>query len=212
MLSTRFILAAAALAIVAPVIAQTSSPAPSPAGPPGAPDASRVVAGSYKVDVNHTQVVWTVNHLGITPLTGAFGASGGTLELDPAKPAATKVNVTFNIADIVTTSKGFTEHLLGTDLFDLAKFTSASFTSTAVVADGTSARVSGNLTIRGITKPVTLEMKFYGAGNNPMSKKLQVGFAGTTTIQRSDFGLGYSAPRVGDAVKLSLVGAFEKIG
>ena len=118
MLSTRFIIAAATLAIVAPVIAQTSSPAPTPAGPPGAPDASRVAAGSYKVDVNHTQVVWTVNHLGITPLTGAFGASGGTLELDPAKPAATKVNVTFNIADIVTTSKGFTEHLLKPDLFD----------------------------------------------------------------------------------------------
>ncbi|WP_293882079.1 YceI family protein [Sphingomonas sp.] len=212
MLSTRLILAAATLSIVVPVIAQTSTPAPAPAGPPGAPDASRVVAGSYKVDVNHTQVVWTLDHLGITPLTGAFGASSGTLEIDPSKLSAAKVNVTFNIADIATTSKGFTEHLLKADLFDVAKFTNASFTSTAVVTNGTSARVSGNLTIKGITKPVTLDMKFYGAGANPLSKKLQVGFSGTATIQRSDFGLGYSVPRVGDAVMLSLVGAFEKIG
>ena len=197
-----------AIAAVVPVLAQTAAPS----GVPGAADTSRIVAGSYKVDPNHTQVVWTVDHLGITPLTGAFGASGGTLDMDPASPAAAKVSVTFNIADIATTSKGFTDHLLHGELFDVAKFATASFTSTSVAVTGTSVQVTGNLTIKGITRPVTLDMKFYGAGTNPMSKKLQIGFAGTTTIKRSEFGLGYAVPRVGDSVGLQIVGAFEKIG
>src|SRR5690606_11025540 len=76
---------------------------------PGAPDRSRVPAGSYRVDVDHTFVLWTVNHMGITPLSGAIAASGGALELDPSDPNAAKVSVTFNIADMTTTVPAFTE-------------------------------------------------------------------------------------------------------
>jgi polyisoprenoid-binding protein YceI len=178
----------------------------------GAPDVKRVVAGSYKVDPNHTQVVWTVDHMGVTPLSGAFGASGGTLDIDPAKPAAAKLNVTFNIAELSSTSTGFTKHLLSADLFDVAKNSNASFTSTSVQVSGTSAKIVGNLTIKGITKPVTLDAKFFGAGANPMSKKLNIGFSANAKIKRSDFGLGYGVPMVGDQVDLKIAGAFERVG
>lgn len=191
--------AAAAIALAAvPTIAQM----------PGAADASRVTAGTYKIDNNHTQVVWTVNHLGITPLTGAFGSSGGTLVLDPAKPAAAKVDVTFNIAEMSTTSAAFTKHLSGTDFFDVAKFPTASFTSTAVQVSGETARITGNLTIKGVTKPVTLDAKFFGAGTNPMSKKVNLGFTAKASIKRSDFGLGYAVPAIADEIDLMIHAAF----
>lgn len=196
-------IAAAALAAPLSVTAQ---------GVPGAADASRVAAGTYKVDTNHTQVFWTVNHMGITPLTGAFPASGGTLQLDPAKPAAAKLNVTFNVADTSTTVMHLTQHMLTAEMFDAAKFPTASFTSTAVQANGTRARITGNLTIKGITKPVTLDAQFNGAGTNPMSKKLNIGFTATARVKRSDFGLGYAAPVVSDDVDLHITGAFEQVG
>lgn len=185
---------------------------PAVAQMPGAPDAARVVAGTYTVDPNHTQVLWTVDHMGISPLSGAFGASGGALEIDPARPSAAKVNVTFNVAEMSTTAPAFTKHLSSADFFEVAKFPTATFTSTAVQANGDSAKITGNLTIKGITKPVTLDAKFFGAGENPMNKKLNVGFSARTSIRRSDFGLGYAVPVVADQVDLRIVGAFERAG
>lgn len=177
---------------------------------PGAPQVDRIVAGSYKVDVNHTQVLWSVDHLGFSPLYGAFGASGGTLELDPARSAAAKVSVTFNIAEVSTTSAGFTKHLLSGDFFDAASHPTATFISTAVQVKGDGASITGNLTIKGITRPVTLDAKLFGAGTNPMSKKQTVGFTAGTTIKRSDFGLGYAVPLVSDETRLKITAAFER--
>lgn len=191
--------AVAALALTAPAFAQT----------PGAPDAARVVAGAYKVDPAHTQVIWTVDHLGISSLSGLFGATGGTLTLDPKKPNDAKLTVTFDTSAITVTSPAFAHHLSTPDLFDTAKFPTATFTSTAVVASGDTAKIIGNLTIKGITKPITISAKFHGAGANPMTKKLNIGFHGTATIKRSDFGLGLFAPAVSDDVKLGIHVAFE---
>ena len=202
---TRIALVAATVAVAVPALSQAIDM-------PGSPDPARVSAGVYKVDAAHTQVLWTVDHLGITPLSGGFGASGGSLQIDPAKPAGAKVTVTFNIADMSTTAAPFTRHLLSPDLFDAAKYPTASFSSTAVVASGPRAKVTGNLTLRGVTKPVVLDMRFYGAGINPRSKKLGMGFSGTAMIKRSDFGLSYGLPNVGDEVKLQIVGAFDKVG
>lgn len=198
------IVLAAALAAALPAIAQAPTP--------GAPDATRVLAGRYKVDTNHTQVVFSVDHMGISPLSGAIGASGGFLDLDPARPSTAKVTVTFDVAAMSTTVPNFTKHLLSADFFDVAKFPTATFTSTAVQASGDGAKITGNLTIKGITKPVTLDAKFYGAGVNPMGKKLNVGFTATTSIKRSDFGLGYALPVVPDPVELRIAAAFERVG
>ncbi len=197
----------AAVALAVPAIAQVAMPG---SALPGVPEAKRVVAGAYKVDANHTQVVWTLNHMGITPLSGDFAASGGSLDLDPAKPDAAKVSVDFNLATMTTLVPAFTTHLLSADILDAAKYPTANFTSTSVVVSGASAKITGNLTFHGVTKPVVLDAKFYGAGDNPRSKKLNVGFSATTMIKRSDFGIMYS-PQVGNEVELEIYAAFEKL-
>ena len=99
---------------------------------------------------------------------------------------------------------------LKADFFDVAKFPTAKFVSTSVKAEGTGATITGNLTIKGITKPVTLDAEFYGAGTNPMNKQENVGFVATGSIKRSDFGLGYAVPVVGDAVELKIIAGFQK--
>jgi len=196
--------AAAALAASIPAFAQMTIP--------GAPDAARVLAGTYRADTNHTQVVWAVNHFGISPLSGAFGASGGTLEFNPARPSAARVTVTFNVADMSTTVPAFTTHLSSADFFDVARFPTATFTSTSVRVNGNRARITGNLTLKGITRPVTLDARFFGAGEHPTTRKLNIGFSATTSINRSDFGLGYGLPLVPNQVDLRIAAAFERVG
>ncbi|WP_267351753.1 YceI family protein [Sphingomonas sp. GM_Shp_2] len=197
----RLILAAALAASLAstPAIAQTL---------PGAPVASRVTAGTYPVDAAHTQVTWQVNHMGFTMLEGQFGASDGTLTIDPARPAATTVDVTFKIDDLSVTSAAFAKHLKSADFFDVANHPTARFVSTSVKPSGNTAVITGNLTIKGITKPVTLNATFIGAGANPMSKKLNIGFRATGSIKRSDYGLGMAVPVVSDKVDLTINAAF----
>lgn len=197
----RLILAAALAASLAstPAIAQSL---------PGAPVASRVTAGTYPVDAAHTQVTWQVNHMGFTMLEGQFGASDGTLTIDPARPAATTVDVTFKIDDLSVTSAAFAKHLKSADFFDVANHPAARFVSTSVKPSGNTAVITGNLTIKGITKPVTLNATFIGAGANPMSKKLNIGFRATGSIKRSDFGLGMAVPVVSDKVDLTINAAF----
>ncbi|SFP49319.1 YceI family protein [Sphingomonas rubra] len=196
----RPILATALLVLAAPVLAQGALP--------GAPQASRIAAGTYPVDPAHTQVTWQVNHMGFSMLQGQFGASAGQITIDPAKPNATKVEVTFQTDQLTTTAPRFTDHLKSKDFFDVANHPTARFVSTAVRATGDKATITGNLTIKGITKPVTLQATFVGAGANPMNKKLNFGFRATGTINRSDFGLGMATPVVSDKVDLTINAAF----
>ncbi len=191
--------------LAAPLAAQNP-----PAQAPGAPDPARVKAGSYTVDGAHTQVVWTVNHFGINAYNGIFGDVSGTLTLDPARPAASKLSVTIPIAKVATTSEGLNKHLMTGDFFEVEKYPTATFVSTRIEPQGTRARITGNLTLRGVTKPVTLDARFIGAGDNPMNKKATIGFEATTTINRSDFGIAYGIPMVADRVDLRITAAFER--
>jgi polyisoprenoid-binding protein YceI len=195
-----------AAAAAGPALAQA------PAAAPGTRDLSRVTAGTYKVDPAHTQVLWEVDHLGISPLHGAFGNPSGTLTLDPRNPSAAKLSLTLPLTGLMVTSSDFLKHLNSADFFDVAKHPTATFTSTSVRLDDDpgEATVTGNLTIKGITRPVTLDVDFYGAGENSMSKKLNIGFTAETKIRRSDFGLGMAVPAVSDEVDLEIVAAFEK--
>jgi len=194
------LLAVAAVPAAVPAIAQT--------GLPGTPNKAAVVAGTYAVDPAHTQVTWTLNHMGFSMLSGQFGAQGGTLTLDPANPSAAKLDVTFAVDQLSVTAAPFANHLKSKDFFDAATYPTARFVSTAVKVSGNSATITGNLTIKNVTKPVTIAATFVGAGTNPMSKKLNFGFRGTTTIKRSDFGLGYATPVVADTVDLAINAAF----
>ncbi|SFR78926.1 YceI family protein [Sphingomonas jatrophae] len=201
----RLVLAATLLALAAPVLAQA------PTSPPGAPDAKRVTAGTYTVDSGHTQILFTVNHLGFNSYWGIFGGATGTLVLDPAKPNAASVEITVPMDGIATTSDKLTGHLKTPDFFDAAKFPTATFKSTRVTVSGTTAKIAGNLTLKGVTRPVVLDAKFTGAGNGMMPPKaLNVGFEATTSIKRSDFGVSYGVGLVSDVVPLKITVAFEK--
>lgn len=206
--------AAIALAIVAvpTVIAQA------PTGIPGAPDKARVTAGAYAADPNHTLVVWEVEHFGFSRYSGIFGDVSGTLAIDPANPAAAKLDVTIPVGKVITANAGLTAHLLRAgkdggkpDFFGPAP-ADAKFVSTKVLLGkgGDKATVTGNLTLNGVTKPVTLNAEFHGAGENPFNKKPTIGFEATGTIKRSDFGVLYGIPVVSDEVALKIHAAFEK--
>ncbi len=178
---------------------------------PGRADPRLVTAGTYKVDTNHTQVTWSVNHLGFSMLAGQFGASGGQAVIDPARPSAAKVDVTFDVRELSVTSAPFATHLKSKDFFDVAAHPTARFVSRSVAVRGDRAVVTGDLTIKGITRPVTLNATFVGAGPNPRSKKTNFGFRATGVINRSDFGLGMAAPAVSDRVDLQINAAFEAV-
>jgi polyisoprenoid-binding protein YceI len=189
-------------------------------GPPQVPgqvDVSRVAAGTYQVDPGHTLVGWRANHFGFNDYFGIFGNPTGTLEIDPANPAAAKLDVTLPIASVITASEGLTDHLTragrdgaAPDFFgpDPAP---ARFVSTSVEPTGDlTANITGDLTMNGVTKPVVIAAEFTGAGANPMSQVQTIGFEGTTTIKRTDFGIKAFVPMVSDEVELDISAAFEK--
>ncbi len=201
------ILAIALSACVAAGVAVEAQNAPAASS---APDPAKVTGGTYAVDPNHTQVLFGFNHMGFTHNMGIFARPTGSLVLDPKSPAQAKVEVTFPVDSIATGVPKFNDHLMSPDFFDAAKFPTATFKSKSVAVDGRSADIVGDLTIKGVTKEVTLDANLVGVGPNPMSKKETVGFSATTTIKRSDFGLGMGIPMVGDAVELKIAAAFEK--
>jgi polyisoprenoid-binding protein YceI len=209
----RIALTALALVGATAAIAQQAAPPK-----PGSANPAAVTAGTYTADPAHTLVTWTVDHLGFTPYTGIFGDVSGTLTLDPKNPNAAKVDVTIPVSKVITASSGLTAHLLRAgkdgakaDFFG-ANPADARFVSTRVVARGQTATVTGNLTLNGVTKPVTLQARFYGAGKAPamMGGKDNVGFQATGTIKRSEFGVAYGIPMVSDEVKLDIAAGFQK--
>ncbi|WP_285710277.1 YceI family protein [Erythrobacter oryzae] len=206
-------LALAAVGLTAFAPALTAQGAPQV---PGAKDPARVTAGSYAADPNHSLIGWEVNHFGFNDYYGLFGDVAGNLTIDPANPNAAKVDVTIPVTNVTTASKGLTDHLLRPgkdggkpDFFGPAP-APARFVSTSVKADGMKATITGDLTLNGITKPVTFEAEFTGAGNNPFSKKATIGFEAETEIKRSDFGIDAYIPFVSDEVELDISVAFEK--
>ena len=202
-------LLAAALAFAAlPVIAQT----PSGMGRPmlhGNTD-TPVAPGRYGIEPAHTQVTFAVAHLGISPYAGTFSEASGTLDIDPAHPDAAKVSISIPIASVMTTSAKLTDELKGGDWFDAAKFPTATFVSSKVTPMGQTAAIDGMLTLHGVTKPVTIYAKLFGAGVNPMDKSVSVGFVARAGIKRSDFGVSKYIPLVSDEVELVINAAFEK--
>lgn len=203
-------IAAVAAALAVPSIAQIATPTPTRAIAV-APDLSKVTAGTYAVDTHHTQVGWDVSHLGFNDYYGIFGGATGRLMIDPADPTGASVSIDIPIAAVATTRQALTDHLMKADFFDVANHPVATFRSTAVTVDGTRAKIAGNLTLRGVTKPIVLDARIVGAGANPVNKKSTIGFEATAVVKRSDFGIMYGLPAIGEMVELRISAAFEKV-
>ncbi len=193
--------AAEATAQPAPVAADTAAPAATEAA--AAPIAA--ASGTYKIDPNHTNVLVTWSHFGLSNPSINFGDADGAIVYNADDAAASSVEVTLPVSGISALAADFHDHLSSADWFDAAKFPTATFKSSSVQVAGTNKfTVAGDLTVKGVTKPVTLDVTLNGAGEHPMRKVPAVGFDATTTLKRSDFGLGGFAPAVSDEVKVHI--------
>ncbi|MBN8798533.1 MAG: polyisoprenoid-binding protein [Stenotrophomonas nitritireducens] len=164
-----------------------------------------VASGTYKLDPSHTDVLVQWSHMGFSNPSAHFGQADGTLVYDAADVTKSSVEVTLPLSGLNSFTAKFDEHLKSADFFDAAKFPTATFKSTKVEAAGANKlTVTGDLTVKGTTKPVTLDVTINGAGEHPMMKVPSVGFDATTTLKRSDFGVGAYAPAVSDEVKVRI--------
>jgi polyisoprenoid-binding protein YceI len=159
------------------------------AAPGSSPTSLNVPAATYAIYPNHTHVIFAIRHMGLSTFHGTFGHIGGTLNFDPAQPEKSVLNVQIDMSDIQTTVDELNNTLK--DVFKVAKYPTATFVSTQIVKTGANTgTVTGNLTLAGVTKPVTLNVTFNGGRNVPMPfQPYRIGFDATGTIKRSDFGL-----------------------
>ena len=183
--------------------AATEAPAAAPAEP--AVEAIKGQSGTYALDPTHTDVLVEWTHFGFSKPSAHFGITEGKLVYDADDVSKSSVEVTIPVTAIDTFVPKLDEHLKGADFFDAGKFPTATFKSTSVAAAGTNKlTVTGDLTVKGITKPVTLDVTLNGAGEHPMAKKQAIGFSATGTLKRTDFGVGAYAPNVSDDVQLRI--------
>lgn len=182
----RFVLFAGLLAMAAPLaLAQPST---------------------WVSDTAHSEVDFSVTHLSISKVNGRFGKVQATLVYDAANIAKSSVKATIDVSTVKTGEDGRDNHLKTADFFDTANFPTATFVSTSVSKSGNNLIVNGNLTLHGVTKPVTLTVEGPAGPVEGMDHKQHAGFSATTSISRTAFGIGskFPAAMVGDDVKLTI--------
>lgn len=174
-------------------------------------DPAAVEAGTFSVEPAHTRVLFAVSHMGFSTWYGNFSDASGTLTLDPKAVGKSTVEIKVPVASVTTTNAKLDGELKGDQWLDAGKFPDMTFKSEKVVPTGKDkAKVEGQLTLHGVTKPVTLDVTFNGAGVNVMDKKYTVGFEAKGKIKRSDFGVKTYVPLIGDEVDLIISAAFER--
>jgi len=196
-------IAAALIALLATAGAAFAAPSNDPKQAP---------TGSYAMDPRHTLVVFAIPHLGITDYYGRFDKVTGNLSFNSGAPEKSTVNVTIDMTSVDMPSKELINELSGTSVFDSAKFPTATFKSTAITRTGpNTGTITGDLTLHGVTKSVTLDTTFGGLTSDPFNGKDDVGFHATTTVKRTDFGLTGMVWEsvVGDDVKLTIEAMFQ---
>ena len=168
--------------------------------------AAPLYATTYTIEADYTQAVFRWSHLGFSNPAAQFSQGQGTLEFDPANPTRASVNVTIPLSSLNTGVPALDEHLRSEDFFEVARFPTATFRSTKVEQGSGNDRlkVTGELNLHGVTKPVTLDVTVLKIGSNPRTQLPTVGFEATTTLKRSDFGLGAFVPQVSDEIRLQL--------
>lgn len=158
---------------------------------------------NYTLDKPHTQIIFMSSHLGFSRSIGKFTDYSGSFVFDRGEPDKSHVEVTIQTASLDLSDAKWNEHLKGADFFDVAAFPQMTFKSTGIkVLSETSADITGDLTIRGITKPVTLHTIYNKSDRHPFSGKYVSGFSAVTKLKRSDFGMTYGLPVLSDDVDI----------
>ena len=159
----------------------------------------------YKIDPTHTATVFSWDHFGFATPSGNFRDVQGIISIDDKNPSKSSVNVTIPVSSINTNVVALDEHLLSDDFFESKKYPTITFKSTKVEkVSGNKYKISGNLTIKNITKPVVLDTVLNKKAAHPTTKLATVGFNATTSFNRSAFDVGGYVPHVGDKIKVNI--------
>lgn len=162
-------------------------------------------SADFNFDRGHSQIRFGWDYQGLVILSAGFSDFEGDIKFDPADIAASSVNVTINSESIQTGNEEFNGHLKSDEFFDVAKHPTIAFVSKQVVQTGPeSAKIMGDLTIKGITKPVILDATMNYSGPHPSKEYPTAGFSVSTEVLRSDFGLGAYGPAISDSVRISI--------
>jgi len=160
-------------------------------------------AADYTIDPSHTHVLFLVDHLGFSKMIGLFKDTSGSFSFDPANVGASKLKVSIKTASLETQFAPRDNDLKGADWFNTTEFPDMTFVGTGFAKTGDkTGTISGDLTLLGTTKPLTLNVTFNKAGVRASDKKEAAGFSATATLKRSDFGLKTFVPYIGDEVSL----------
>jgi len=155
----------------------------------------------YKIDPTHTATVFSWNHFGFSTPSANFSDIQGVIKVDNAKPANSSVNVTIPLSSVNTNVPALDKEFQQEAWFNAAKYPNITFKSTKVeTKDKKHFKITGDLTVKGVTKPVVLDAVLNKQGEHPMAKVPAIGFNATTSFNRSDFGLGNYVPNVGDKI------------
>lgn len=170
------------------------------------PFAPRVAAADrYRFDAVHSQVSFHVSHLGFSRSEGEFHDLSGSFEFEPGDWASARCDVNIGVASIDLDDEAWNRKLLDKDWFDVAQYPQMRFRCVRVIGgDAQRARIEGELSLRGVVKPVVLDVHFNRAGIHKYSLQYVAGFSATTTIKRSDFGMLKYIPEIGDEIEIRL--------
>jgi polyisoprenoid-binding protein YceI len=165
-------------------------------------------ADDFAIDANHTNIYFVVDHLGYSKMLGQFQEFDGSFTFDKDDVAASKVSVTIKTASVDTDHRKRDDHLRSPDFFNAVEFPEITFVSTKAEKTGAkSGRITGDFTMMGVTRPVVLEVTFNKLAPHPLpfyKGVLVAGFSASTTIRRSDFGMKYGTPNLGDEITVRL--------
>lgn len=186
---------------------QTATTSASASAATSAPSIAGIPAGEYRTDPPHTSLTFEVGHMGFSHYTARFATVDAVLKLDPARPDQATVTATIDPQSLAlnTPPAGFHDTLMGKEFFDAKAFPTITFASTGVEMTGANtAKVTGNLTLHGVTKPVTLVATFNGGyPGMDLDPQARIGFSLTGQLKRSDFGMGYGIPAPGSTMGVS---------
>lgn len=164
-----------------------------------------LAADKYEIDKSHTRILFYVNHLGFSDMVGEFTDYDGHFTFDPKKPDDSSIEITLKPSGIRTSSEILDGKLQGADFFKSDQFPAIKFTSEKIkITSKNTGKISGTVSMLGIDKPATMNVKFNKADYNPYSKNFTAGFSATAKLKRSDFGMISYLPAVGDEVRIEV--------
>jgi len=171
----------------------------------GAASPAKAEVETYDFDKAHTQILFFVDHLGFSKSQGEFHTYDGNIKFDQENPENSSVEVVIQTDSIDMDDQKWDDHMKNEDFFNVTEYPTMMFKSTGIEVTGENAgKITGDLTLLGVTKPVTLDVTFNKAGKHPFNDKYVAGFSGNTLIKRSEWGMEYGLPMIGNDVHVRL--------